>query len=363
MSFKKKRSLLVLSLIAISSFSGVGCSEFINGKKAEPEVLEFSEKRFACLQKLPEQLKKFSVGEASEQEIRGGYDCLREALKYFNKRTFGSIEGAYTGEEMRNFFGKYFLKKNNVTSEFTAELMKIKQALLGGSDLSITKIEIHRLVEILGVLRDESVLLSPHMKILLSQAQQQKAGWPAISAAVEQLRKSFQKLLSQTDLAKSRYSFADLKKALKGFSEFARGKEPFAPYDNSVQWMVLLEPVKTILMGEKAHFQDEEQWRKSLDSLVDLYELVLKYRESVQELKIQNPDNLDQIGRLLDQGLKLIQNSHQMKTKGFIPFEDLDHLLASLPAEWRGAVRVESLQKAYRIFLMRILDPDRKNDT
>ncbi|MFV8257969.1 hypothetical protein ACNQKP_09190 [Bdellovibrio bacteriovorus] len=355
----------VVGFVLVASFglSSVGCSDFLNGKKAEPEVIEFSDTRFACLQVIPQHLEKFSVGEAKESEIRQGFDCMTDALNYFNKKTFGSLENAYTVEEMRRFFGKYFLKKNNVTPEFAAELMKIKRALLGGSTSHITKDEIVRLVEILGLLRDESIELSPHVKLLLNQNQSDKTEWEQISAAVDQLRRSLQRLLEKTQIAKSDYSFEDAKKALSGFAEFIRGEEPFAPYQKYSQWVPMVESVKVVLMGRRAHFAGLYQWSESLDTLLDLYELALKYHYVIGDFEFTNAAKVRQTSQFLTQGLGLLLNSHQMKTSGRIPVEDIDNLINQILPSATDMIQPKSLIKTYKAVLMKILDPARVADS
>lgn len=357
-----KTKLLLTSFLSLSLVT-TGCSEFLNGKKAEPEVIEFSDARFACLKNIPGQLKKFSVGDAQENDVRSGFDCMNEALRYFNKRTFGSIENGYTVEEMRRFFGKYFLKENNVSPEFAAELMKIKRALLGGSTSFITKEEIGRLIEILNVVRDEAVELAPHVKLLLNQKMQKQAEWEAITSATGQLRRSLQRLLEKTQIAKSDYSFEDAKAALSGFAAFIKGEEHFAPYDLYGEWVPVVEAVKNVLMGQRAQFAGLYQWSESLDTLIDLYELALKYHYSLRDLHFENAAKLRQVSQFLGQGMKLILNSHQMKTTGRIPVEDLDNLIEKALPKITDDIRVKSLKKVYRAVLIKILDPERRGDS
>ncbi|NUN05244.1 MAG: hypothetical protein HUU57_05740 [Bdellovibrio sp.] len=340
-----------------------GCSEFLNGKKSEPEVIEFSDSRLVCLKSIPAQLEQFSIGEAKENEIRAGFDCMADALLYFNKRTFGSVENGYTVEEMRRFFGKYFLKENNVSPEFAGELMKIKKALLGGSTEHITKDEVVRLVEILKVTRDEAVELAPHMKILLSAKDQKKADWDKITAAVAQFRRGLLRLLEKTQIAKSEYSFEDAKKAFSGFADFIRGGTPFAPYNLYSEWVPVVESVKNVLLGSRAHFVDLPQWSAGLDSFVDLYELALKYHHSLRDMDFSNAAKLRQVNQFIAQTLKLLSNSHQMQTTGRIPLHDIDYLLEQVVPKFSKTLDIKALKKSYRVILMKMLDPARLQDT
>lgn len=357
-----KISIIIFGALAVV-LSLSGCSEFLNGKKAEPEVIEFSDSRLTCLKSIPVQLEQFSIGDAKEADIRAGFDCMGDALLYFNKRTFGSVENGYTVEEMRRFFGKYFLKENNVSPEFAGELMKIKKALLGGSTEHITKDEVVRLIEILKVTRDQAVELAPHMKILLSAKDQKKADWDKITAAVTQLRRGLLRLLEKTQIAKSEYSFEDAKKAFSGFADFIRGGTPFAPYNLYSEWVPVVESVKNVLLGSRAHFVDLPQWSASLDSFIDLYELALKYHHSLSDLEFNDAAKLRQVNQFIAQTLKLLMNSHQMKSTGRIPLQDIDYLLDQVVPRFSNKLDIKALKKSYRIILMKMLDPVRPQDT
>jgi hypothetical protein len=359
MSFKR----WTLALICLASTSLSGCTDFLEGKKRESEVIELSDTRFKCLRSLPKTLKGFSVGEAAPEEIRSSFDCVREALLYFQKKTYGSIPDAYTANEMRSFFGKYFLKENNVSPEFALELMKAKAALLGGSTKYITKTEISVLLDVFATMREQAVDLAPHIRVLLMQADKSDKQWDLIAAGIAQLRKSLHPILEKTQFAKSEYSFDDFKKALAGFSDFVRGSEPFAPYEKYSSWVPLVEAVKNLLLGQHAQISNIEQWKDGLDNYLSLYELALKYSYVISGLNYQKPSDLRQLSQFLSQGLDLLSESHQMKISGRIPLEDIDALIDQLLSRSKLSVRSSSVKETYRWILMRVLDPERNGDT
>lgn len=367
MLFKRslKRTLITV-IMSFISLSMLGCSDFINGKKIEPEIINFSNEKLVCLKQLPLQLKNFSVGEASENDIRGSFDCARAALLYFKDKTYGSVPNSYTVDEMRNFFAKYFLKENKVTPEFAADLMKIKKSLLGGNESYLTKDEITQLVSLLAVVRDEAVQISPHMKVLLYQTQNKEAtSWDQVAAATEQLRNSLQRLLANTQLANSDYSFEDGKRTLSGLADFLRGSEPFIPYETAREWIPLVEAVKNILMGQHAQLTKLYQWKNSLDTLIDLYGLTLKYGYVIRNWRFENSQDVHQLSRFIGQSLDLIENCQQMKSTGIIPVEDLDALIDQLEPylKFKFTLRTISLKKVYRVVLYRMLSPERKGDS
>lgn len=359
MSFKRWTLALVCLSVTLT-----GCSEFLEGKKRESEVIELSDAKFKCLSSLPKTMKEFSVGEAPPSDIRASFDCVREALIYFQKKTYGSVPDAYTANEMRSFFGKYFLKENNVSPEFARDLMKAKAALLGGSTKFITKTEISILVDLFATMREEAVDVAPHIRILLMQAEKNEKQWEPIAAGIAQLRKSLHPILEKTQFAKSEYSFEDFKKVLAGFASFVRGSEPFEPYEKYSSWVPLLESVKNFLLGEHAQISNMEQWKEGLDNYLSLYELALKYKYVIGGLTYEKPSDLRQLSQFLGQGLDLLTESHQMNVSGYIPLKDIDALIDQLLSRSNTAgIRPASLKETYRWILMRVLDPERKGDT
>ncbi len=361
MSFKHKLSLFMASVILLVT---VGCSDFINGHETKEEELNFSNEKLACLKVVPEHLKKLTNGEAEKEEIRTSADCLRQALVYFQKKTYGAQPNAYTVEEIRRFFSKYFLKENVVTPEFALELMKIKKAILGGSVNTLTKEEITRLNEVLAVVRDEAVDLAPHMKLLLLKVPNNEANWQQVSAAVEQLRVGLQRLLEKTETSRSDYTFDDAKRALKGFKAFIKDEDTDK---NVTQWLPVVEVVKNVLMGREAVLTTSTQWKGSLNSLIDLYGLLLKYRYVIHNFDMSTQPKVREVSQFVGQAIDLLEGSPQITTKGMIPLEDIDNLIATvldLPQVQEVVkIRPISIQILYRAAILRLLEPGRNGDS
>ncbi|WP_413574915.1 hypothetical protein ACLVWU_11760 [Bdellovibrio sp. HCB290] len=361
MSFKSMFSLLLAAVMLIST---AGCSDFINGQEAKEEELKFANDKLVCLKTVPSSLQRLTKGEADKSEINDSVDCLRQALLYFQKKTYGAQANAYTVEEMRRFFSKYFLKENVVTPEFALELMKIKKALLGGSSNHLTKDEITRLVEVLAIVRDEAVDLAPHIRLLLLNIEKDAADWQRVSAAVEQLRISLQRLLEKTEVTRSDYSFEDGKKAIKGFKEFVNEENTNARVS---QWMPVVEVVKNVLMGREAQLGTHTQWKSSLNSLIDLYGLFLKYHYVIHNFDTGSQDKVREVSQFLGQALDLLEGSPQINAGGTIPLEDIDSLIETvlnLPqVKSKLNVRPESVEILYRAAILRLLEPGRNGDS
>ncbi|HWU42601.1 MAG TPA: hypothetical protein VN132_04150, partial [Bdellovibrio sp.] len=164
-----------------------------------------------------------------------------------------------------------------------------------------------------------------------------------------------------TQLHHSDYSFEDAKAVLFGLSDFLQGSKPFVPYENLKKWLPLIESVKNVLMGRHAQLIRMNQWKESLNSVIDLHGLVLKYRYVIQNLDFSQRQDVRQMSQFANQALTLIENSQQIKMAGMIPKEDIDELIHQLLPfmHFDFTLREISVKKLYRVVLLRMLSPER----
>jgi hypothetical protein len=359
-----KRSLqkTVVTILTGSLLVLASCSEFLNEKKETPQTIELSNARFACLNALPEKMSQYLEGKVGAAEIRDGFDCGKEALLYFKSKTRGSLPDAYTLEDLRNFFGKYFLKRNNVTPEFGAQLLKVKKVLLGGDEKSLTKAEIQKLVDLLDTLKEQAVLLSPHFPVLIGR--RADPTWTDVNAAIEQLRATAWILLREVDLVNSDYSFEDLKKFFKGANDFANLNHPFYLYDQINQNVDLVEAAKNVLIGEDARFEGIGDWEDALRTVLQVYKEGLRYKYFLQNKPLATPDDMETLTAFIDDGFKVIATSVPMKHQGMIPFKAIDALLDRLADRkfLPAGLSAEAVKVTYKKIILRLLDPRRKGD-
>ncbi|MBX2986898.1 MAG: hypothetical protein KF802_03285 [Bdellovibrionaceae bacterium] len=373
-------AFLSMALLGLALATGLtACGDYLNGKKKEAQVIELSDERLKCLDQMPVLLRDFSVGDAKEDQIRANLGCMREAFQYFRERTVGSLPEAYTAADLRKFFRKYFVKQTEITPQFSEGFMRLKKALIGGSDRYITKPELDRIVDILRVVEDETVKMAPHMKVLLGD-KKSAPGPERLQESVEQVRKTLKILLNQVELSRSDYSFADLQEmftALSQFVEEATGPRPApAPVsrlalknnggiDQIRSWLPLLKTVKVVFFGERANLQGQREWYDAINTVVDLYDLVLRYHYFLQGSRYDTPRDLKIALDFADRILRLLETSHQINRTGRLPFTALDQLIdevyarkiVDLPAS------AEVLKPMYRRIVLGMLDPVRRGDS
>ncbi|MBC7370349.1 MAG: hypothetical protein H7326_02220 [Bdellovibrionaceae bacterium] len=361
--FSKKIKTIMTASLVFQTLWLSSCSEFLNEKKQSPETIELSNERFACLKELPEQMNQYLEGQVSAADIRSGFDCGKAALVYFKSKTKGSLNDAYTLEDIRNFFGKYFLKRNNVTPEFAAQLFKIKKVILGGDEKSLTKAEIQKFADLLDVLKDHAVLLSPHFSVLMGK--KAKPEWSDVNAGIEQLRSTSWVLLREVNLVNSDYTFDDLKKFIFGLNNFINSTRPFQLYASVEQNVELIEAVKRVLIGEDTRFEQLKDWEDGLKTVLQLYREGLRYKYFIKTNPRSNPNEMEMFTTFIDAAVRLVDESLPMKRAGVIPFTAIDNLLDRLaerkflPENSTSAV----LKETYKKIILRAFDSSRHGDS
>lgn len=346
-----------------SVFGLSACGEFLNGRKSEEEVIELSDSRFACLNTLPEQLKDFAEGTADPQALREQVGCLQAAFEFFGERTKGSLPDAYQEQDLRRFFSKYFLKKNQISESLSLNLMGLKKALFGGSDRVLHKAELKRMITALGVLKDEVALLAPHMKTLLVARQAGQVPEPEIKAATAQLEKSLLKFLSLVDLTTSEYSFEQAQALLLGMADFIQGEGgEIQSFQQIREWWPVAEAVKNLLFGENAQMSGERDWTQAVGSVVDLYELALSYFYLIRENDFNTAEKWTAATSAGDQLLRLLENSHQMRRWSRIPFTQINTLIDAILDKKvvHIPVSAEAIKDVYQKIILTMLDPVRR---
>jgi hypothetical protein len=353
----------ILSMTLVGSLLGsAACSNFLDEKRQEPQTLEMSNAKFKCLQSLPVEINKFIQGKVNESDIRSGFQCATDALLYFKTKTKGTFEDAYAMEDLRNFFGKYFLKKNNVSAAFGSELFKLKKVLVGGSEKTITKAEIQRLIDILNILKEQAVTMAPHVPTLLGQ--NATATWQDVDNSTDLLSLQLSELLKQVDVVKANYSFEDLKKFMDGLDDFINATETFYLTEQLGSNIPLIEAAKNILVGENAKLDNLREWEAALKTGMGLFKEALRYHYFLSGKEIAGPEQMRSLMVIANDGFQLLEESPPMQARGAISFAYIDALLDQLELKKLLPMNLSSqaLKETYKKVILRILAPERRGD-
>ena len=354
------KKLFLCAILVVSILMGQACS-FLHGTPVAEDVIDLSSQDLGKVSELPDNFAKIFQGQFSDQQIRDTFDNLQYALQYFMTRTKGSSDTAYSTEDMRSFFGKYLLK-STMSPSLAQAMMKLKKAMIGGSDQWLTKTEITRLISIVAALENETVSLNAYIKILTFKLDT-TADWNKINAAVAQFRSSVQKMLKLTDLPVSTYTFQDIQNFFNLLA--ASGSDTSAPiYRNIAAIGPLLDAVKTLRYGTNAGFTGISGWSLGLDGLVDVFEVSVKANFVFSQPSLQNPSDVIQMTQFLAKTLSILTDSHSMQNTGEIPFSNFDAIIeqAANAGFLPSGLTVAVVEKFYRNLVLKIFDPSRPAD-
>lgn len=168
MFFKSPRFLVIASLGIGFVLGGlVGCGDLLNEKplasQAPETKLSFDT---GCLSNVLPTMKAFMNGESNAPALKATWNCFALATREFSKYVRGIEPGKYTGREVAGFFENYLLGGIRINDTLLLEILHLKQLFVGGSETHITKQEMEGLALFAEDMRDLSIELLPHMKIL-----------------------------------------------------------------------------------------------------------------------------------------------------------------------------------------------------
>ncbi len=348
------RQIIFTVAFLVSSFVLSGCSEFLKGKPAKQEVLEIKSEDVICLKDLSSQLKKMIRSESTTTEINATFKCLDQTLNQFQNRVEGKQNAdSFTAEELFIIFDK-FHKDAKISKEAANDLLVLKKALLGGSEVVITKTEITDLRGYLIIIKDEVQKLLPYIKMYSFKKEDGPFSRLTIDSGFAQLRSSLKVLLSASKLGKSAYEFSDLKKLLFSLNIVETDQK---------ELLDLAEKVKLLLVGTEP-LKNESEYTIAIDSFTDLMTLSSYVLHGDVQFKIESEKQLDKAVQFVEKVLDVLQQSVQFQKHSEIKISALDAIIESvlkkniLPFQ----VQFSTFQNFYKKLIINVFS-DQKNMT
>ena len=84
------------------------------------------------------------------------------------------------------------------------------------------------------------------------------------------------------DLPRSDYTFGDAMKLMSGLATFVAGSRQVPAFERAAEWLPVIEAGKNVLFGEQAAFAGAPDWFAALRTLVDIYDVALRYHYLVK---------------------------------------------------------------------------------
>src|SRR3954465_7483556 len=142
----------------------IGCSAcgLLGGKTDPGTTLDFPTPLTGCLDNTGTRLTTCLNGTIDPKEWKQGLDCTNDSLKMLNK--YGGAAGGYTQENIRSLIQTLVLTDQKLPDDFVPAVFDLKASLFGGSRELLTIAEVEQIMQLITVLRDESLKLLPLLK-------------------------------------------------------------------------------------------------------------------------------------------------------------------------------------------------------
>ncbi len=307
--------VLALSLTALPS-----CSDFLKGKAEKKETLEIKQEAMSCLKDVSLDVAKFIKSESTNQDIEKTFNCFDQTLSQFESKVEGREKAdQFNKEELFQIFDK-FINNAQISREAISQLLILKSALLGGSDLYISKSEITQLRELIKALKAEAVRILPYAKVFNIQEKDSQFSKETIENAFSQLNLSLKNLLRLTKLPQSGYSFDNIFSLIKALNIIESEDNPYYR---------LVQKVNALIVGpnEVSSFADREMYIDSMSLAMKLY---IFQKQSFVDFKFDSPKSISDNLSYFNVIINFLESTLQYKKQNVISEDTIDPLITAI---------------------------------
>lgn len=189
------RRLLLFAVLAMFS---AGCSLY----EGPPPVRkkEFNQGALGCLKDFNAKLVLYFDGKSSPAEVNRLADCSISALRTFGDLVRGENRDRFTAKEVRDFMQRYFLDDVKVSDDLLREMMRVKQALVGGQITDFTPNDLKEGEGLVNVFRDVLLQMLPSLPISIERVKREDPAYvDAEAQAVSEIGDLFGRRITERD--------------------------------------------------------------------------------------------------------------------------------------------------------------------
>ncbi|MDR3607655.1 MAG: hypothetical protein P4M08_09775 [Oligoflexia bacterium] len=323
MRFNPSLCFAMASILLVSAGCGINIGE-------HPSMTSSISVGSGCLNGSVDKISKYLHGNASEAEISGVWDCMGSSLALFENNTQGSVPGQYKASELKEFLERYFLRNFRIDDGLMAEIMRLKQTLLGGDTDTLTREDLERARAMLLELKTLSLSLLPYVPRLNPQ---DISGMSAaeLEQAITALREGAASLGQIVQKDATPYTFDHLSNFMAELStlpDVGADKKAIANFRN---YLPVLQQLKKILVSSGAESDAQQMtgadWRNFMTVGADFYALYLRYIFIAKnDDSFIHGEGLQHLVSVLGIGEKLFEQVIS-RNGGQISFKNIDELL------------------------------------
>lgn len=332
MHFKKLFSSTLLLILTAACSSPFNDGEK-NGVSSNTINLGSDSASAQCLENASATIQRYFDGNSNVDEMTRFWDCSTNALKLFSKYMHGKDSHQYDADELRIFLERNYLGGRKIHSQLLVQGMKLKKAILGGSETFLTKLEIDKTLELISVLKSESIALLPYQPIRSSNynlrtLEQIKSMTQAVVAASENIGSSLSKTATP-------YAIDGIQHLLEELNVFlSQSNSKVIEIDGLIELLPAIKSFKRILLYGSNSDIERQDWKNLLGFSAKWYCLYLNSENLRTRFESwMSGQALEQFAYLADEGAKYFTETLKLWPKQTIPFNEIDALVDSISPE------------------------------
>ncbi len=340
------QTLLKMALGIVFSLGLLSCDKFLTGKPKKPDFIEVKKDNLKCLNEITTQVQAYLKTESNVQDIDDTFACLDVTLNEFQLRAQGSEDAnVFSHDDIFQIF-QTFMADAKISKDATLDILKLKAALLGGDEKSLSKVEITQLRELLKVLKPELHSLKPYVKLFTFTKADKVHSKEKINDGFNQLNLTLKRLLAASQLTRSVYNFEDFKQLINNL-QLVGG--------SSGSQIDLINVVKNLLTGSEV-LQSTADFESVIDSFVEILRMYSIQTEGYVFFELKNSQSLSEALDYIEKWFQIIENSLQFKKQNNISAKSIDALILKISEQGflSKDIRSETLIQFYKMILVRV---------
>lgn len=345
------QALLALGFILILS----SCSDYLKGKPYKSQVLEIqSAPQLECLENISNDMKNFLDSKGTDADVDRTVNCINNTLTLLQTKVEGSQEASsYTTEDIYKIFNQ-FSNQAQITKEAATNVVKLKAAILGGSDAKITKSEIDSLKQFLSVVKVEAKKLRPYIQVLYFKKTDKQYSKDFIAQAVGQLNSTLRVLYRSTQLGSSSYSVENFKEMMVSILSLS---------EESLNTADVLSKLSKVISGQHSLLTESQRFTY-IDNVTELIRLYSIYVNGHAKFEISTSENLNEVFTLVESAVNWVENTLQYRATQNISSQTLDALVSAIVKARliNDKMTAYTLTIFYRTVLVRVFESGAKGD-
>ncbi|MDC0980361.1 hypothetical protein OAQ84_01360 [Bdellovibrionales bacterium] len=357
---RKPLSLLGVTLLIGSLATTIlGCGLSLGDKTPKTKAVVVSPDRYNCLSEIGIHISNYFSDKMTAKEIKTVVGCMKQAVIQFERYTHGKNRNSYTREEFTRFIKKYFVKDRPIPPELVSELMTLKVSLTGGDEKVVTREELLRISDFIGLLGETLFDLKPYLSIYNLKAKMDHSGEKnktELKGATDALLRNAIRFGNWGERSRRSYSLFSFERLVHQVREFSQWNKIHKKSFTAAQWINLLRAFKSSMVRPPERTLMSKDWIPLMRSLAKWYTVWLNYKYQVSNRSIFYGEGFKALVSSSELMIELLRSSLTLQPTKEISYEQITKLVnaAGDLKLWPSKIRRGSILKTVEMVFDKI---------